>query len=177
MTDTTDDAPEESEPTASSVHPPVPIASGLAFSGLMNTRSTEAMLRWDGFRTALQINLASFVGITLWLRENRTNGELILAFIACLIGVSWNYFHYKLLARDGKFFKLWNQSVVDLETVNGIQGGLKIFSSERYEELRNREPTIQYMLRSGSIIFILTWCGLSLNTLLLLIEQWRPTCQ
>lgn len=146
-------------------NPPTPIASGLAFGGLMTTRNTEALLRWDGFRTALQLNLASFVGMTLWLKDNRTNEELLLAFMACLVGVSWNYFHYKLLARDGKFFKLWNQSAVDLERVNGIQGGVKVFSSERYEELRNREPTIQYMLRSGSMFFMLVWCGVALSLL------------
>ena len=169
MTDTTDDAPEESEPTASSVHPPVPIASGLAFSGLMNVRSAEVMLRWDGFRTALQLNVAGLAGVTVWLLGERTATEIGLALCASLVGMLWNFFHYKLLGRDGKFLGLWNESAVDLEQLNGIQGGVKIFSSERYDELRKREPTVQYMLRAGSIAFILWWCWIGLWAFLLFL--------
>ncbi len=164
MTDTTERGEVSREPL-----PPSAIASGLAFSGLMNARSTEVTLRWDGFRTALQLNVAGLVGVTIWLLGERTTTEIGLALCASLLGVLWNFFHYKLLGRDGKFLGLWNESVVDIERINGIQGDVKIFSSDRYNELRRREPTVQYMLRTGSVTFIVGWCWAGLWAFLVLL--------
>jgi hypothetical protein len=172
MTDTETEAEDGVLPATH----PTQIASGLAFSGLMNVRSTEVALRWDGFRTALQLNMIGLVGIALWLQGERTLYELLLTLVACMNGISWNFFHYKLLGRDGKFLGLWSEKAISLERTNGIQGGVQIFSSQRYDELRNREPTVQYMLRAGSVFFIVSWVMVAFATILILLSHWRFQC-
>ncbi len=138
-------------------HEPREISAGLAFSGLANVRNMEAQLRWQGFQTATQLNLLGLVGTILWMLQDRTKPDLILVFLGCLVFVFWNVFHYKILGRDGKFMGLWNEKLIELENVNGVDGGVKIFSSSRYDVLRNREPTLQFMLRSGIVFFTVSW--------------------
>jgi|GEM_PF-1476067 len=136
---------------------PKAIAAGLAFSGLANIRNMEAQLRWVGFQAALGLNFLGWGGIAVWLFNSPTQGELSLMVAAGLGAIYANFLHFKIIGRDGKFMGLWNEKLTELETINEIEGGVEIFSSARYEQLRDRMPTIQYILRRSVAICGLVW--------------------
>ena len=137
---------------------PKPIAAGLAFSGLVQTRNTEATLRWQGFQFALGVNIAGLSAVGVWLfNGNPTTLELLVMLLGCLGGLSGNRVYFSVLARDGKFMGLWNAKAIELEQTNIIEGGVKIFSSSEYRTLQSRTPTIQQVLRRTIIAGSMIW--------------------
>jgi hypothetical protein len=144
--------PEEKEPPS-----PKAIAAGLAFSGLAQIRNMEAQLRWVGFQFALGLNFVGWGGIAVWLFQEPGKLELLFILAVCLGAVYANRDHYKILGRDGKFMGIWNEKMVELEEANGIDGGVKIFSSPRYSELKGRTPTIQRTLRKNVVLSTIVW--------------------
>lgn len=158
--------------TGEGVPGPKPIAAGLAFSGLLQTRNTEATLRWQGFQFALGLNITGLGAIGLWLfNNNPTTLELQVLLVVCIGALSFNRTYFSVLARDGKFMGLWNAKAIELEQVNGIEGGVKIFSSPEYLDLRSREPTIQQVLRRTIIFVSVLWAIYSVGTALELIRR------
>ncbi len=145
---------------------PKPIAAGLAFNGLVQTRNTEATLRWLGFQFALGANIAGLSAIGIWLLQEPTKQEFIVMFVACLSALTGNRTYFSVLARDGKFMGLWNDKMIQLERANGIEGGVKIFSSQQYLELKSRKPTIQQVLRRSVLIISMIWVVFAAGILL-----------
>lgn len=138
-------------------HAPQAITASAALGALIQVRNTEAQLRWIGFQAAVALNVAGGAGLLLFLRTNELDDSLLFGFAACVIGVFFNFIHYKILGRDGKFLDLWNKKLIELEQVNGVEGNVQIFSSVRYSGLRNRSPTIQEVLRFCVGFCILCW--------------------
>ena len=148
------------------------IAAGLAFSGLLQTRNTEATLRWQGFQFALGLNIAGLGDIGLWLfNNNPTILELQVLLAVCIGALCGNRVYFSVLARDGKFMGLWNAKAVELEQENGIEGRVKIFSSSEYLDLKSRPPTIQQVLRRTIIFVSVLWVIYSAGTVLELIRR------
>jgi hypothetical protein len=145
--------PEHEEPRL----PPKAIASGLAFAGLAQVRNMEAQLRWQGFQFALGANIAGWGALGIWLLNTPTRLELLAMVAACLGALFANRVHFSVLARDGKFMGVWNDKAIELENRNGIEGGVKIFSSPEYLELKSRKPTIQQVLRRSIIVSSMIW--------------------
>lgn len=141
---------------------PKPIASGLAFSGLANIRNTEAQLRWVGFQAAIGLNFLGWGGVAAWALADPSKPELAVLMSACLGAIYSNLLHFKIIGRDGKFMGLWNDKLIELERVNGIEGNVKIVSSNRYIELKERKPTIQWILRRSVILCTLVWAAFAL---------------
>lgn len=133
------------------------IASGLAFAGLAQTRNTEATLRWQGFQFALGLNIAGLSGVGIWLLQEPTNLTLAFLLLGCLSALAANRAYFSVLARDGKFIEVWNDKMIELERANGIEGGVKIFSSPQYLELKTRRPTIQDVLRRTILTVSMAW--------------------
>jgi|CXWL01.1.fsa_nt_gi hypothetical protein len=152
--------PPIQEPTNASK----PIASGLAFSGLAQVRNMEAQLRWIGFQAALGFNFVGWGGVAVWLFNFPSLAELCIITGACVGAVYANFLHFKILGRDGKFLGLWNEKLIELEEVNGIDGGVSIFSSKRYRELKSRTPTVQHILRRSVVLCGLVWVAFTLWT-------------
>jgi len=138
-------------------YPPQAITASATYGALAQLRNTEAQLRWIGFQAAVALNVAGGAGLLLYLRADTKELSLILGFIVCAVGLFFNFIHYKILGRDGKFMELWNQKLVELEQANGVEGGVQIFSSVRYLSLRNRWPTIQEVLRFCVLVCMVLW--------------------
>lgn len=148
-----------------------PIAAGLAFAGLMQTRNTEATLRWLGFQFALGLNIAGWSAIGVWLLNNPTPLVLQIMLTVCLGALCGNRVYFSVLARDGKLMGLWNAKAIELEQINGIEGGVKIFSSPEYRNLKSRAPTIQQVLRRVIISASMLWGGYTIGIALELIGR------
>ena len=148
---------------------PKPIAAGLAFSGLVQTRNTEATLRWMGFQFALGLNIAGLSGVGIWLLQQPTIPVLQFLLFACSAALAGNRVYFTVLARDGKFMGLWNEEIIELEQTNDIEGGVKIFSSPTYLDLRARKPTIQDVLRRSILAVSMVWVGYGLFIVIQLV--------
>jgi len=147
-----------------------PIASGLAFSALAQTRNTEATLRWLGFQFALGLNIAGLSGVIVWLLQQPSQLVLLFLLVTCLWAVGGNRVYFTVLARDGKFMGLWNEKMIELEQANSIDGGVKIFSSPEYLELKARRPTIQDVLRRTILTISMVWVGHALFIVVQLVS-------
>lgn len=148
-----------------------PIASGLAFSGLVQTRNTEATLRWLGFQFGLGLNLAGWSAVLVWALQNPTILELAIALLACAGGVTYNRLHFTVVARDGKFMELWNKKALELEEANGVEGDVEIFSSPEHLELNSRQPSIQEVVRRCIIFQGMVWAILAVAVMLVMVSK------
>ena len=158
------------------IHDSKPIAAGLAFSGLVQTRNTEATLRWQGFQFALGLNIAGWSAVGVWLLNSPTTPELLAMFTVCLGALIGNRVYFSVLARDGKFMGIWNTKAIELEQTNGIEGEVEIFSSPEYLNLKSREPTIQQVLRRTIIFASVVWGAYAVSIALLLIRSIQCQC-
>lgn len=147
-----------------------PIAAGLAFAGLVQTRNTEATLRWLGFQFALGLNIAGLASFGLWLLQEPVNPVLAFLLFGCSAALFGNRVYFTVLARDGKFLGLWNNKGIELEEANGIEGGVKIFSSPEYIDLKSRRPTIQDVLRRTIVTVSMTWVAYGVFILIQLMS-------
>jgi|CXWL01.1.fsa_nt_gi hypothetical protein len=153
-----------------------PIAAGLAFSGLVQIRNTEATLRWQGFQFAVGLNIAGWGAVGVWLLNNPTLPVLQVMFVVCFGALAGNRVYFSVLARDGKFMGLWNAKSIELEQANAIEGGVKIFSSPEYLDLKSRAPTIQQVLRRTIIFASVVWGLGVIGIALVLIRSVQCQC-
>ena len=136
---------------------PKPITSGLAFSGVCNVRNTEAHLRWQGAQVSFLLNLPAFAAVAFRLIVPPGIKELALIFAGSFIFAVANLFHLQVIRRDNKHLDLWNDKLDELERMNGIEGGIRVFSSRRYRKLRNGRQRLQSRLDFAMIICIVGW--------------------
>ena len=136
---------------------PRPITSGLAFSGICNVRNTEAHLRWLGAQLSFFLNLPAFGAVALRLIAFPAKPELVLIFVGSIILIAANFFLLHVLRRDTRHLDLWNDKLDELERVNGIEGGVEIFSSRRYRKLRSARQRLQRRLDFAMICCMVGW--------------------
>lgn len=55
---------------------PVPIASGLAFSGVCNLRNSEGHLRWMGAQFGMLLNIPDWVAVAIRLVSSPSKPEM-----------------------------------------------------------------------------------------------------
>lgn len=138
---------------------PEPITASAAFGALAQVRNMEAQLRWIGFQGVITLNIAGGAGLLIFLRTNGFFEDLAFGVIAVALAMFFNFIHYKILGRDGKFMELWNKKLIELEQTNGIEGGVQIFASVRHFGLRGRLPTVQEVLRMCVILCACLWAA------------------
>lgn len=159
-TDTQREPPKKPEP--------VPIASGLAFSGLCNVRNTEGHLRWLGAQLGFFLNLPAWAGVALRLTTAPETHlkwpELAVLFGGCLFFAVANIFLLEIIKRDSALMDLWNDKLDELERVNGIQGGVQIFSSRRYRRLRGSRGRLQVRLQHAMFGSTVVWVLFAIAT-------------
>jgi hypothetical protein len=136
---------------------PKPIASGLAFSALCAVRNTEAHLRWLGAQLSVFLNIPGIGGAAFRLIVGPGWLELLVIGVGSAILVGANIFLYFIIQRDGKLLGLWNDKADELETVNGIEGGVQIFSSRRYRRLAASRHRLQRRLEWAMVACIVMW--------------------
>ncbi|MFZ2556185.1 MAG: hypothetical protein WAZ27_04615 [Minisyncoccia bacterium] len=147
---------KEAKPT------PKPIASGLAFSGICNVRNTEAHLRWLGAQVSFFLNLPAFAGAVFRLVAKLEVPELVAIAIGGFLLVGANEFLRQFIKRDNKLMDLWNDKLDELERVNGIEGGVQVFSSRRYRRLRTSRTRLQRRLEDAMFVCIVGWGAIAL---------------
>lgn len=113
-----------------------PIASGNAFLGLCNTRGIALQLFDKRVFQILAANLAGFIGIILWLATD-PHWLLLLALMVgvvaflVLLKMSLGIFRGSAARVD-----YWTKKIIENEEVNGVEGGIQMFSSAEYAELQ-----------------------------------------
>lgn len=80
-----------------------------------------------------------------------------------------NLFLLQVLRRDSKHLDLWNDKLDELERINGIEGGVQIFSSRRYRRLRNGRQRLQQRLDFAMVACILGWAVIVLISGIVLV--------
>ena len=136
------------------------IAAGSAFIGLMNARSTEARLRWNGAQIVVLLNIPSlfWMGYILTTRIHAPGTYLVFA-VGCALAAILNWQWYAILRRDGKFFEFWNASIQALERANTIEGDVHIYTSFEYDALAKSRHSIQRTLERFAAVVIFVWAG------------------
>lgn len=131
--------------------------SGSAFIGLCTMRNGEATLRWYGVTLWVGINLPSYATAAFRIIAFPGAVELVILSIGGLILAGIDLFLYHVLRRDGKHLRMWNDMLDELERLNGVEGGLKVFSSRRYRRLRSSRDRLQGRLQVAFICSIVVW--------------------
>lgn len=143
-------------------HEPKPITSAALFLGLCNLRATEGALRWQGAQLGFLLNLPAMAASVLKLATGPSIKELVLISLGNAACCAVNWFLYEVIRRDGKYVDLWNELLSDLERVNGTDGDLCVFSSEKFARLRDSRGRLQHRLQALIIGCIVAWGGLSI---------------
>ena len=150
-------AKTETKDGASQKPDPKPITSGLAFSGICNVRNTEAHLRWLGAQLGFFLNLPAFAAVVFRLIMLPAKPELAVIAVGGVLFFIANLFLLQVLRRDTRHLDLWNDKLDELEKVNGIEGGVQIFSSRRYRKLRSGRQRLQRRLDFAMICCMVGW--------------------
>lgn len=159
----------QGRPTERAKPDPKPISSGLAFSALCNVRNTEAHLRWMGAQLSVLLNIPGIGGAAFRLIVSPGWLELMVIALGSFALVVANIFLYFIIQRDGKLLLLWNDKADELETVNGIEGGVQIFSSRRYRKLSASRHRLQGRLEWAMLACIVMWGAITIAAIVLLI--------
>ena len=138
-----------------------PITSASVFLGLCNLRATEGTLRWQGAQLGFLLNLPAMGAALFKLAGSPTAKELIFMAVGSAICSAINWFLYEVIRRDGKYINLWNNLLVKLEQVNGIEGNVSVFSSDEHERLRSSRGRLQERLQALVIGCIVAWGGVT----------------
>lgn len=136
---------------------PKPITSGLAFSGICNVRNTEAHLRWLGAQLGFFLNLPAWTGVAFRFTAEPKPPELLILIGGSLFFAVANYFLYEVIKRDSRHLDLWNDKLDELERINGIEGGVEVFSSRRYRRLRSSRQRLQMRLQYAVVGSTVVW--------------------
>ena len=142
-------APREPEPK--------PISAGLAFSGICAVRNTEASLRWLGAQMGFYLNFPGYAAAIFRLLVATNRWEFLVISGGCLFVATANIFLLYAIIRDGRLFDFWTYALVDLERTNGIEGGVQIFTSQRFERLRSSRNRLQNRLVFAFGTCIVLW--------------------
>lgn len=76
---------------------------------------------------------------------------------SCIFIATANLFLLYAIIRDGKLFDFWTDTLIDIERANGIEGGVKVFTSERFDKLRGSRNRLQNRLVYAFITCIVLW--------------------
>jgi len=144
---------------------PEPITSAALFLGLCNLRVAEGTLRWQGASLGFLLNLPGLGFVTLKLADVPAVKELIFLALGSLLCCALNWFLHQVIRRDGRYMDLWNDLLAEVEKVNGTEGGVKVFSSDRHVRLRESRGRLQNRLQALVIGGIVAWGVLSVFSL------------
>lgn len=120
-------------------------------------RNTEAHLRWLGAQLSFFLNLPAIAAVVFRLITPPATRELaIIVFGGSIFAVA-NLFLLQVLRRNTRHIDLWNDKLDELERVNGIEGGVEVFSSRRYRKLRNSRQRLHRRLELAMICCMVGW--------------------
>jgi len=134
---------------------PKPITSGSAAITLGNTRGVALTLFNQRVLYILASDFTGLAAVVLWLGAT-TNPlwYLLLALIAGSIGIIWlHVFAIQVIEGSAARVDHWTDKLIALENTNGIEGGVKIFSSLEYETLK-KKPALSFI----HLIWIMRAC-------------------
>lgn len=136
---------------------PVPIGSGPMTIALASIRNMEAYLRWQGAQWVIALNLSAFVALLYRLLAKPEIAEVVVLAIGCAGVASLDYEWYSVVRRNGRLFDFWNRKFREHEEANGIDGGVRIFTSPEYHNLTDARNRLQRRLERISVIFVAGW--------------------
>jgi hypothetical protein len=84
----------------------------------------------------------------------------MLAFGSAL-PIMLNFFWRGMLRRNGLFLEFWNGTLAQIEELHKMDGGIKVFSSPQYLDLRNRGLRFNTLLQWVAIISTVLWGGIA----------------
>ncbi|MFZ2886303.1 MAG: hypothetical protein WA021_00610 [Minisyncoccia bacterium] len=127
-----------------------PISAGLVFSGLCNIRNNETLLRLHRAHLSIALNLTGVVAALLRL-ASFPDSKLELGFfvVAGVVAIIFNFLWYRVVERNSQWLDYWNDKLVELERVCGMEGAVRIYTSERFSG--QREGRIRF--RGGWQLF------------------------
>ena len=145
----------------------VPIASGSMAIALASIRNMEAYLRWQGAQWVIALNLTAFVALLYRFLAKPDVPEMIVLAIGCGGVAVLDYEWYNVVRRNGRLFDYWNRKFKEHEELNGIDGGLRIFTALEYDNLSGSRERLQRRLERLSVLFMAGWsvCAIVLVTL------------
>lgn len=134
-----------------------PIASGSMAIALASIRNAEAYLRWQGAQWVIALNLSAFVALLYRLLAKPDIAEIIVLAIGCIGVASLDYEWYSVVRRNGRLFDFWNRKFEEHERLNGIDGGITVFTAPEYHNLSGSRERLQRRLERISVIFVVGW--------------------
>jgi len=143
----------------------VPMSSGPVLIALASLRNTEAQLRWQGAQWSVTLNVSALVALMYRMLSRPELLEFVVLTTGCAIVAGLNFVWYNILRRDGKLFNFWNKKILEHESVNGIDGGIKIFTSDRYQQFSLSRDRLQRRLERVTVALIYVWMMLSVGLL------------
>lgn len=138
---------------------PIPIGSGPMAIALASIRNTEAYLRWQGAQWVIALNLSSIVAVLYRFISKPETPELFVLAVGCVVIATLDYEWYNVLRRDGRLLALWSTKFTEHESANGIDGGVKVFTSPEYTGLSSSRDRLQRRLERITVGFIIIWAA------------------
>lgn len=157
-------------PPGMKVPPRNPIGAGQAFIGLCNARGVALQLFYYRVAQIFAANIAGFTGSFITLA-----GKSSWALLAPLAVAGMAAFFLQIPAmtvthRSAQRVDLWTGKLITLEDSNNVEGGVRIFSSLEYENLKRRPafPVLGLILLLGGCM--VAWAVITALTVHALIQ-------
>jgi hypothetical protein len=132
------------EPTEADKEMRAAVFSALTILSAM--RGTEVLMRWEGAKAGLLMNLPSlaWVGYRATIGYNRS--ELFGLVVGAIASALLNQYLYTSLRRSGKHFVLWNTQAIKIESKLPAIYDIQIFTSLGYKRLQRNKVKINDLL-------------------------------
>jgi hypothetical protein len=140
---------------------PGPIAIETAYNALVISRNAELGSRWNAAQVGIILNAPALGGALVGLFQRPALRELYMLAFGSGIPILLNFFWRGMLRRNGVFLEFWNGTLAQIEELHKIEGGIRVFSSAQYLDMRNRGLRFNTLLQWVAIISTVLWAAIA----------------
>jgi len=151
-----------------------PITVQYAFSGLCVMRNGEAQSRWETAQLGILLNIPALAAALFRLAQWPTGTEVYLFILGSMVLIATNVFWHSILRRRENFLEYWNQKLEELERNHGIAGGMMIFSSTDYLQMRHAGVRFYGGLQWIAWVCIGMWALIGAGAVAMALVAQRP---
>ena len=149
---------------------PKPIASGQVFIGLCTLRNGAFHMLWWRAQFGLALNATALVAVAYQLAGTPNLLTLVLLVVGSMLSMYLNGYWRELISSAKKTEEYWTEELVQLEEINGIDGGCRVFTRKQFPK-PGLKPRVPKVLRNTRRACIVIWGVSFIWTLATLLSQ------
>ena len=152
-----------------------PVSAGLIFSGLCSIRNNETLLRLHRAHLSVALNLTGITASMLRLATFPASRVEVSCYAAGgVLAIILNYLWFKVIERNSAWLDFWNEKLIELEQICGLDGGIRVYTSVRFTAQRAMRTRFHNGWWLFTVMVMLYWGSVASSAVVLLHTGSSP---